>query len=390
MKKQKVLFWLILLALSVFELILAWRVKGFADFYVNKIFPVFQVTYGRLSGLFRFSLGELLLYASIAFLAFTIIIWICRFVNFVNRKEALKKLSLFNTKFLCKLLVFIALVQIQNCFVLYQQTPLFENTAAASYQPNREDLMDLRETLVKRANELCDVFERNKKGEIIYDADFNSLAMIAMADLGENAKKRIEDGNPQILDESLKRLAGYYSTPKPMLKSDFLCQQRICGYYFPFTIEANYNDLMYIANYPDTMCHELSHLKGFILEDEAGFLAYLGCMNSDDTLFIYSATVQALCYVDLDLKRDLALEPEMRKELTPIDERVAFDSMFITADTQKMVDDKAWFKSENVEKATDAFLDKNLTINGVEEGIDSYSGIVDLLLKYYYGGKDNG
>lgn len=388
MKKEKVMFWLILLVLSALELLMAWKIPGFADFYVKRIFPLFQATYGRLTGLFKFSVGEFLLYGSVAFLLFTVVIWICRFVCFVNKQKTLKKLSAFNTKFLCKLLVFIALVQVQNCFIFYQATPMFEKTETASYQATREDLIDLRETLVKRANELCTVFERNKKGEILYDADFNSLAMITMQDLGENAKKRIEEGGPEILDETLSRLSGYYSTPKPLVKSDFLCQQKMCGYYFPFSIEANYNDLMYIVNYPDTMCHELSHLKGFILEDEAGFLAYLGCMNSEDTLFIYSATVSALCYVNNDLKTELALEPEIRNSLTPIDERVIFDSMFITDATQKMVDDKAWFKSEKVEKATDAFVDKNLTINGVEEGIKSYSGLVDLLLKYYYGGKD--
>lgn len=388
MKKQKVLFWLILWALSALELLMAWRIPGFADFYVKRIFPVFQATYGRVTGLFKFSVGEFLLYGAIAFLIFTIVIWLCRFVCFVNRKETLKKLSAFNTRLLCKLLVFIALVQVQNCFIFYQVTPMFEKTEASSYQVNREELIDLRETLVKRANELCQVFERNKKGEIIYEADFNSLAMITMQDLGESAKKRIEEGNPQLLDETLVRLSGYYSTPKPLFKSDFMCQQRMCGYYFPFSIEANYNDLMYVVNFPNTMCHELSHLKGFILEDEAGFLAYLGCMNSDDTLFIYSATVEALCYVNNDLKTELALEPEIRATLTPIDERVLFDSMFITDATQKMVDDKAWFDSGKIEKAADTFVDTNLTLNGVEEGIKSYSGIVDLLLKYYYGGKE--
>lgn len=388
MKKQKVLFWLILLALSALELVMAWKIPGFADFYVKRIYPVFQGTYGRITGLFKFSVGEFLLYGSIVFLIFTIVIWLCRFVCFVNKKETLKKLSTFNTKLLCKLLVCIALVQVQNCFVMYQTSTLFENTPVSSYQPTRDDLLDFRETLVKRANEMCAVFERNNKGEIIYDADFNSLAMITMQDLGENAKKRIEEGNPQLLDDSISRLCGYYSTPKPLVKSDFLCQESICGYYFPFSIEANYNDLMYVANFPDTMCHELCHLKGFMLEDEASFLAYLGCMNSEDTLFVYSATVNALCYVNVEVKKELALEPEMREMLTPIDERVSFDSMFITEATRKQVEEDAWFDTEKVSKASDTFIDTNLTLNGVEEGIKSYSGIVDLLLKYYYGGKE--
>lgn len=50
-------------------------------------------------------------------------------------------------------------------------------------------------------------------------------------------------------------------------------------------MEANYNRQMYVANVPATLCHELSHLKGVILEDEANFLGYLACVSSEDAFF---------------------------------------------------------------------------------------------------------
>ena len=46
----------------------------------------------------------------------------------------------------------------------------------------------------------------------------------------------------------------------------------IDGLYFPFSMEANYNDTMSIMNKPFTMCHELAHTHGYIFEDEANFL----------------------------------------------------------------------------------------------------------------------
>ena len=71
---------------------------------------------------------------------------------------------------------------------------------------------------------------------------------------------------------------------------------KILGMYAPFTIEANYN-----ANAPDfakpfTVCHELSHLKGFMREDEANFIAYLACTGSDNVYLQYAGWVYALIY----------------------------------------------------------------------------------------------
>lgn len=385
---RKFLFWLLLLVLAACELVMAWRVPGFTDWYVAHIFPVFGATYGRLSGLFKFSVGELLIYGGVLFAVFTVIIWLVRFVKLCERKESLKKLSRGCTKVLLKLMVFIALVQVQNCFVLYHASPLYTGTVYESYESNRDDLIALREKLAIRANEMSEVFERNKKGEIVYDTDIKGIAKIAMQGLGEDARTRIEEGRPEALDEKLKLLSGYYSSPKPFFKSDFFSQQSIAGYYFPFSLEANYNDLMYIANIPDTMCHELSHLKGFIYEDEASFLAYLGCMNSKDNFFIYSATLNALSYVDFEVKKELALEPSIRESLTPISDKVIFDSAFLTDEAWEEVEKDAWFDTKKVSEASDTFLDTNLTLNGVEDGIVSYSRMVDLLLKYYYGGND--
>ena len=208
-----------------------------------------------------------------------------------------------------------------------------------------------------------------------------------MQSLGEPAKERVEAGSGDSLDEYLERLSGYYTTPKPFLKSDFMSQQYIMGYYFPFSLESNYNNLMYVANKPVTMCHELSHFKGFILEDEATFLSILGCFNSKDSFFVYSGYLNAIYYVENALKTELALEPEIRDSLTPISEKVKFDETFLTDEAWEEVNKDAWFKTETIQKASDTFIETNLTMNGVEDGAKSYSRVVDLLLKYYFGGK---
>lgn len=62
----------------------------------------------------------------------------------------------------------------------------------------------------------------------------------------------------------------------------------ISGIYCPFTFEANVNVHMNDVLIPVTMCHELSHLSGYMREDEANFIAFLACLQSDDPEFRYS------------------------------------------------------------------------------------------------------
>ena len=49
-------------------------------------------------------------------------------------------------------------------------------------------------------------------------------------------------------------------------------------------------------NIPHTICHELSHLKGFMREDEANFIGYLACIRSDDPMFRYSGYLTGWIY----------------------------------------------------------------------------------------------
>ena len=383
MKKQRFLFWVILLVLAACELLLSWRVDGFSDFYVEKVFPIFLNTYGRISALFPFSIGEMLIYGAVGYTVFTVVIWMCRFVHFVDGKDRLKRFSRINSKIFFKLLIFICLVQVQNCFVLYHTSTLYEGTEAEDYDGTKEELVALRERLCVRANELSVTFERDENGEIIYDGDMKETAKAAMKNLGDEAKSRLGSVSEELLDRKLSLLSGFYSSPKAFYKSDFFSQQYIKGYYFPFTLEANYNDLMYIANLPDTMCHELCHLKGFIFEDEASFIAYLACINSQDEFFEYSGILNALSYVDSEIDKEASKDESLADLLTTENDYVRFDKTFLTSEAWAKVESDALIDTKKVSKASDTFLDTNLTLNGVSDGIVSYSRMVKLLLKYY-------
>ena len=73
-----------------------------------------------------------------------------------------------------------------------------------------------------------------------------------------------------------------------------MSQMDLMGIYFPFSMEANYNQDMYKAKLPDTICHELAHTKGYIQEDEANFIAFMACDRSDNADYRYSGYLAAL------------------------------------------------------------------------------------------------
>lgn len=79
-----------------------------------------------------------------------------------------------------------------------------------------------------------------------------------------------------------------YSPPKPVLFSELMSYADIAGMYFPFTVESNINTDGPFFTIPATMGHEMAHQCGFMREDEANFIAYLACKQSDDALMRYS------------------------------------------------------------------------------------------------------
>lgn len=347
-----------------------WR--GFSDFYVNRIFPLWVETYGRVTGCFPFSVGEWMLYLAVIltvlFLAGGIVYGVFK------KKLALSFQKIYRHYALFYYWVFgiVCVIMTLNCFLLYQASPMTERYQIGEGKKEDygvEEITALRNYVVEQANRLAPLFERDARGYLIYEGD-----------LEEEAKAQM-----QRLGETFDNLKGYYPSPKPLFLSGFYSQQYIMGYYFPFSMEANFNRQMYITNMPVTMCHELSHLKGFILEDEANFIGYLACVDSSDLLFQYSAYLSVIGYLDRDFIKAIGEERDIYLSHPQISQQAAADRKFLTEEAWEAVEKKAVLRTETVKQAADTFLDTTLTLNGVADGTISYSRVVKLLLKYYDG-----
>lgn len=372
MKKKGAAFWLPIIIIIVCLVFLAvcWFSTTVSDLYVTYVFPVITGAYGRLTSLADFSVGEKLLVFVVCFIAFCILFIITRIIAGRFFKEGAvdrhtKAFSRYLIRFSVVLLTITAILMTFNCFVLYHTSGLQVKNSRNSEDYTIEDLATLRDYVVKKCNELSEVVPHDENGNVKYDGDMKSTAIEAMQNLGSE----------------YPRLSGYYVTPKALYFSDFMCQQYMQGYYFPFSMEANYNDKMNLMNKPFTMCHELAHTHGYIYEDEANFFGFLACIDSEDIVFQYSGYLGVLNYINNDFYR--AVSKEEYNSHVKISDRVKYDNEFVSQEGWKEIEENAILPTETVKKAADTFIDTNLKVNGVSSGKASYSHVVGLIMDYY-------
>ena len=349
--------------------IAAWNSTAFCDWYIRTVFPIWVSTYGRFTGLFPFSVGEIMIVLGVLLVAAVIllgVVWLAAAV--ADRWKKLKGFCRVYYQAFAWILLGVCLVMTLNCFILYHGSTFSEKYFGADTREyTLEELTALRNFVVEQCNDLCTQMPRNEDGSIIYTGDMGETARAAMLHLGE----------------TYDNLGGYCPKPKPLYSSDFMCQQYMAGYYFPFSMEANYNDVMYIMNKPATFCHELAHLKGYIYEDEANFIGYLACVQSEDLCFRYSGYLSVLNYIDNDFYDAVGRDRERYLQEPAVLQQVRADDVFVTQEEWDRIEKKALLDTEVVDAISDSFIDANLKLNGIPDGAISYSRVVKLLLQYY-------
>ena len=169
-------------------------------------------------------------------------------------------------------------------------------------------------------------------------------------------------------------ISSLHSNIKEVMLSEPMTYTHISGVYTFFTGEANLN-----VNFPDyvlpyTAAHEFAHQRGIAREDEANFVAFLVCMESDDHYIRYSAYLNVYEYVANALysaNKDFYTEIYYSLPYGVKTDMAAY-SKFFKKYQQTVVSD-----------VSGAVNDTFLNINGVEEGSKSYGMVVDLAVAYY-------
>lgn len=370
--------------------ILAWGSTAFCDAYIVHIFPIWTNTYARFMGMFPFSAGEWMLVAAIVLTAAATVLGLAAATARLLRRAFPYRFVKRYYIFCAWVVLIVCLIMTLNCTMLYHVSTFSETylgekengESRFSGENSPEALLHVRNFVASCCNELSEEVARDERGYVVYPGGNSTGGW-------ERAMREKSREVMGLLGEEYDRLSGYYPRPKPIFFSDFMCQQYALGWYFPFSLEANYNKTAYIMNQPESMCHELAHLKGFIYEDEANFISYLACVRSDDIYFRYSGCLSVMGYLERDLSRAAGRDPEAfaaAREAcgwVELSDAVYADNVFVTDEEWERIEGSAMLKTETVDHVTDVFVDTTLKVNGVADGMVSYSRVVELMLQYY-------
>ena len=391
-KLHKILFAIGMIGVIILN-IASWKSVPFSDWYIKHIFPIWLNNYARLTSMVPISVGEIMLVLAVAITLFGVCLFVYNLICKRKFKKAVRKFGIFYAW----TVLIVCYVMTLNCFILYHGSSFSEKYMAHAAEPDtlvastsgnvivqtttysqnkeqskaytKKDLAALRDYIVAQCNTLADEVDHDDSGAVYYDGDLIEASRQAMKKLGED----------------YDQLSGFYVTPKYLTCSEFFSQQYIMGYYFPFSMEANINSVMYITNVAPTVCHELAHTKGFIYEDDANLIGFLACIRSDDPFLQYCGYLSVLDYVNKDFIESIEKNGSVYKSHIRIRDVVAEDNIFLTKENWQEVEKKAVVSTATVKKVSNTFMDTTLKLNGVEEGVLQYNNVVGLLLEYYDG-----
>lgn len=352
--KKKILRGFLKFGAAAIMLLLARLLPGFADWYAKTIYKILVNIFGRIFGLFPFSVIEFMIYIVILLLFLKAYLFIKMWIT----ERRLPKERLQNSMYrFVSTAGGLFLTFVLTCGIQYSAASFSEEAGLKTGEYTTEDLITLANQLTGEANDLSGKVRRSEDGTLYLEGNYREKGVYAMRGLGE------------IYPE----LQGYYPKPKKVTFSSILSVQNLTGVYSPFTIEANFNGDMTSYNIPFTICHELSHLTGYMREDEANYIAYLACMNSDSEEFQYSGTLTAWIYTMNTLyKYD-------REEYEKIYQKLDPDVLTDLQANREFWNQYEGRTAEIAKKVNDTYL----KANNQKDGVDSYDKMVDLLVAYH-------
>ncbi len=351
---RSVCFWCLLLLTAVVLQVLARQVPGFAEWYAKSVYPGLMRFLGGISDPFPFALDEILI-GLMTCAAVVYIVW--GMIRIWKGKLRIRRWGFDTFRRLLKIGIVWIFAFTVTCGINYHRTP-FSSLAGLPMEPST----------VEELEELCLWLteEIEKAGALVKVGEDGLTA------LPEGLAEKTRDAM-QALGEQYPELAGWYPRAKPVLAWKVLSLEFLEGIFGPYTMEAHYNPDIPAYNQPAVLCHELSHLRGFMREDEANYIAYLACSGSEDVNIRYSGLLLAYTHsINALYKADYERFAEVRSLLC---EQANRDYAYHRA---------YWAQYEGpVSELSDKINDTYLRVNAQQEGSRSYGRMVDLLLGAY-------
>ena len=339
-------------AISIILYVIAMINTPFADFFNRYISTIFRGTMATITNVFPLSLAEMFI-ITIPITAFLIIRFCLKRYSSSWREVG---------QFVCFMLGFF----ICDFGIGYYTSSLDKKLDLEKREVSAQELADTADWLIERINEEIDNIEFEEKSSSIMPYTIREMNNRLLASYDEMSDKY----------EFLPRLTSYV---KPIVLSEPMTYTHISGVYTFFTGEANLN-----TNSPDycapfTAAHELAHQRGIAREDEANFIAFLVCTNSDDAYIRYCGYINLCEYVINALySANAELGEEAYKKL---DNRALYEMIAYNNFYKK-------YQDNVVGEISGAINDAYLQANGTE-GTRSYGLVVDLAVAYFHAEIEN-
>lgn len=356
----KRMFILLLYPVSVLLVVLARLNNGWVEhFFVPYIYTPLSYAVGTFVSLFPFSVTELFVVVACLLSLWYIVRQIIQIVN--QKGQRFKIIYKLVINILCTGAVALFLFEI--CMGLnYYRVSASEYLGLKVEKSTPEQLYKVCKILVNDLNESRKQMQTDQNGVAILSDNSRFKTSVA----AQKAYADLQKEYPFLKGASIKN--------KPLASSQFFSYFLTTGIYFPYTFESNINVAVPQFTIPATMCHELTHSRGFMREEEANFLGYLACLKSERADFNYSGSLMAFDYCFAKLyEADKTLATKIAYMC---DSGVITDINAQSAYWQKYI-------GTPISQAGDAVYDSYLQANGQSSGVKSYGLMVDLLIAYY-------
>lgn len=325
----------------------------FAEWFNGTVSAFLRGLFAALTVWIPFSLGEA-------------VIWLLPLLLFLTIRHAIRKrcdswrAAMVYVGILFSVVATLFTVFVWNFAAGYQCKPLEDKLGLERKEVSAEELYETAEILVENINREAALVGYGKENFSVMPYNLHTMNRhLAQSYMDDTADYGFLAYSPGV--------------PKPVLLSEVMSHMHITGVYSFFTGEANINVGFPDYTIPYTAAHEMAHQRGIAREDEANFIAFLVCTNSDDPYIRYSGYLNMYEYVanalwsadkDLYYKVSANLGNEVKAEMA------AYNDFY----------DR--YRDSAVSNVSSAVNDSYLQIQGTP-GAKSYGMVVDLAVAYY-------
>lgn len=328
------------------------------QYYYGGIYPHISNVQRKLFGWLPFSIGDIIYVFVVVKIIWKLISLIIKLREKATRYTVLHHAFIKAINYILTLFIVFKLLWGLN----YSRQGIAEQMQLQKEIYCKEELIPLLEDLI---------FEANAYRQQIKDTSLPHLNTDTIFQQTEDAYAIIKTTYPFLKIQN-------YSL-KPSVFSPMGNYLGYTGYYNPFTGEAQVRTDIPKILLPFITCHEVAHQLGYASEDEANFVSYIVCKNSNNIYFKYSMCLEIIDYIFNDVMLKYVEDLDIK---AGINKRLQLEDCFSpqVRKDRKAIRDFFFKNKKEVSNFSAVLYDKYLKLNSQLSGINSYNEVVGLIL----------